>query len=498
MPTTPSTWDYEREETHSRAAEGNAGVDPGLAQGTTPTVTPSFARVDPDPRRSAQRLPAAQAALQPGTPPRSSRRSPGFRRTSSSRSPRSSGRPGRPTRSGSIVYAVGLTHHTSGVQMIRASASCNSCSGNVGRPGRRRQRRAGPRQHPGQHRQRHQSWEILPGYLAIPRPGIETIADYLDTVPAKQLRPNSINYFGTNYRKFLVSLLKAFFGDRGHRRQRLRASRWIPKPDKNSSWMTVHDEALAGRLHGLINSGMSRASTIGPDSNRVSGVDRQAQVARDHGPVPDRGLRVLARAGGRSGEHPDRGASSYRPRTGSRSRARSSTRDAGPSGSTPVLAGRRARSATTTTSSPSCYLRLGGCTRRRAARFPDPILNLTWPYSNPVNPRARRARQGDQRRRPHHGPAAVDVQRPARTTAPPASGNWLYCGSWTEEGNHDGSPRHRRPDRASGSSTTGPGPGPLNRRVLYNRASADADGKPWDPTRPGIVWNGVGVGRRRS
>jgi formate dehydrogenase major subunit len=31
---------------------------------------------------------------------------------------------------------------------------------------------------------------------------------------------------------------------------------------------------------------------------------------------------------------------------------------------------------------------------------------------------------------------------------------------------------------------------PLNRRVLYNRASADLDGKPWDPTRPGIWWNG--------
>jgi formate dehydrogenase major subunit len=32
---------------------------------------------------------------------------------------------------------------------------------------------------------------------------------------------------------------------------------------------------------------------------------------------------------------------------------------------------------------------------------------------------------------------------------------------------------------------------PLNRRVLYNRASADLDGKPWDPTRPGITWNGT-------
>jgi len=30
---------------------------------------------------------------------------------------------------------------------------------------------------------------------------------------------------------------------------------------------------------------------------------------------------------------------------------------------------------------------------------------------------------------------------------------------------------------------------PANRRIMYNRASADPEGKPWDPTRPGIVWN---------
>ena len=38
---------------------------------------------------------------------------------------------------------------------------------------------------------------------------------------------------------------------------------------------------------------------------------------------------------------------------------------------------------------------------------------------------------------------------------------------------------------------------PSNRRILYNRASADAAGKPWDPTRPGIKWNGTELGRRR-
>ena len=38
---------------------------------------------------------------------------------------------------------------------------------------------------------------------------------------------------------------------------------------------------------------------------------------------------------------------------------------------------------------------------------------------------------------------------------------------------------------------------PLNRRVLYNRASADLDGKAWDPARPGIQWDGEDqIGRR--
>jgi formate dehydrogenase major subunit len=31
---------------------------------------------------------------------------------------------------------------------------------------------------------------------------------------------------------------------------------------------------------------------------------------------------------------------------------------------------------------------------------------------------------------------------------------------------------------------------PANRRILYNRASADAQGRPWDATRAGIAWDG--------
>ncbi|MDR8230373.1 formate dehydrogenase, partial [Acinetobacter baumannii] len=32
---------------------------------------------------------------------------------------------------------------------------------------------------------------------------------------------------------------------------------------------------------------------------------------------------------------------------------------------------------------------------------------------------------------------------------------------------------------------------PLNRRILYNRASADPQGKPWDPKRQLLKWDGA-------
>ena len=91
------------------------------------------------------------------------------------------------------------------------------------------------------------SWEIFPGYLAVPKPGMNTMADYIAKVPSKPTSPNAVNYFGTNYKKFLVSTLKAFYGDAAKADNDFAYS-WLPKPAQNSSWLTVHDEARSGRL----------------------------------------------------------------------------------------------------------------------------------------------------------------------------------------------------------------------------------------------------------
>ena len=77
-----------------------------------------------------------------------------------------------------------------------------------------------------------QSWDILPGYLNIPRPGTTTIDEYVDTSALTQLDPDAVNYFGTNYHKFLVSLSKAWYGDAATAANEY-AFDYYPKPDRN-------------------------------------------------------------------------------------------------------------------------------------------------------------------------------------------------------------------------------------------------------------------------
>ena len=171
---------------------------------------------------------------------------------------------GVPDKVGNIVYAVGLTHHTQGSQMIRAAAIVQLLLGNVGRPGGGLNAERGHANIQG-NTDNAQSWDILPGYLAIPRPGVDTIDQYVDQFALTPLDPDAINYFGTNYRKFLVSLLKAWYGDRATAANDY-LSLTSPSP-QDCSWMTYYDEALAA-VAGLFNSGMSSVN-IGPDSNRV-------------------------------------------------------------------------------------------------------------------------------------------------------------------------------------------------------------------------------------
>ena len=120
--------------------------------------------------------------------------------------------------------------------------------------------------------------------------------------------------------------------------------------------------------------------------------------------------------------------------------------------------------------------------------YHEPILNLQWNYLN--------------QREPHLEELAAEINGSdlqtgellssfgqLRDDGTTSSGNWLYTGSFTEEGNMMA---RRGTDDPSGMGFHHDWAfsWPLNRRVLYNRASADGDGRPWDGSRAGIRWTG--------
>src|SRR5712691_8227700 len=176
------------------------------------------------------------------------------------------GQMGTPDKVMTIVYAVGLTHHTTGGELIRSGAVLQLLLGNMGRPGGGMNAERGHANIQG-NTGHSISWEILPGYLRIPAPGQKTIADYVAQSAPKKSDPNSWNFFGLNYGKFMVSTLKAWYGDAATTSNEF-AFNYVPKPGQNSSWMSIYDQALKGKMEGVMLSGMTAAS-IGPDSNQV-------------------------------------------------------------------------------------------------------------------------------------------------------------------------------------------------------------------------------------
>ncbi len=148
------------------------------------------------------------------------------------------------------------------------------------------------------------------------------------------------------------------------------------------------------------------------------------------------------------------------------------------------------------------FLKVRELYARDGGRLPEPVQRLNWWYSNPSVPSL------DEVAKEINGWAITDVQDPrtkatilragqqlarfldTRADGTTLSGNWLYIGMYTDAGNLT--------QRRTSSDPSGLGrypewafSWPANRRILYNRCSADSQGRPWDATRTGIVWNGA-------
>jgi formate dehydrogenase major subunit len=398
------------------------------------------------------------------------------------------GEMGRPDKVMTIVYAVGLTHHTTGVQLIRSGALLQLLLGNIGRPGGGMNAERGHANIQG-NTDHAISWEILPGYLRIPAPGQRNLDDYVKQSASTKLQPNAVNFFGTNYRKFMVSLLKTWYGDAATRKNEF-AFDHLPKPAGNTSWISIFDQALQGKMEGLMLSGMT-ATSIGPDSNQVLHALSNLKwlVVMDAFPTTSS---EFWRAPGTDpatvqtevfllpATHWIEKDGSF---TNSGRWAQWKDQVLPPEGEARhdhwILA--------------ELFQRVRELYRRQGGKYPAPIMDLTLPYRDPRKPLLDEIAQEINGRDLKTGKRLetfADLKDDGTTTA----GDWIYTGSYPEAGN-----LAKRRDGVQDPATNDPtGMGfypnwgwswPLNRRVLYNRASADQQGRPWDPERPGIRWD---------
>jgi len=142
-------------------------------------------------------------------------------------------------------YAVGWTHHTTGVQMIRAAAIIQALLGNIGRPGggilalRGHSSIQGSTDIPT-------LYNLLPGYLPQPRsrPWHRTFENYLKA-------ERSPTGWWHNFPKYAVSLLHAWYGRRATPDNEW-GYQWIPKITGDHSQQPMMLALRDGTIRGML------------------------------------------------------------------------------------------------------------------------------------------------------------------------------------------------------------------------------------------------------
>jgi len=154
-------------------------------------------------------------------------------------------------KSGTIMYAMGTTQHTHGTQNIRAYAILQLLLGNIGMAGGGINALRGESNVQGS-TDHCLLWHILPGYLKVPVAADVTLQDHLDRATPKSADPKSANWW-QNYPKYMVSLLKSWYGDNATEDNDFGFG-WLPRcnPGTNYSHIALFEAMEKGDIKGLI------------------------------------------------------------------------------------------------------------------------------------------------------------------------------------------------------------------------------------------------------
>ncbi len=395
---------------------------------------------------------------------------------------------GEKGKSGTSMYAMGWTQHTVGVQNIRAMCIIQLLLGNMGVAGGGVNALRGESNVQGSTDQG-LLFHILPGYLPTPAASIGSLAAYNEKFTPKSNDPRSANWW-QNRPKYVTSLLKSFFGDKATPENEFGYG-WLPKVDdgKPYTWLDLFDAMYGGKIKGFFAWGQNPACS-GANSNKT----RTALTKLDWMV----NVNLFDNETGSFWRGPGMKPAEIKTEVFMLPACVSVEKEGSISNSGRWMQWRYRGPKPLGHSLPDgdIIMELGLKLKALYAKggtFADPILNLKWDYMT------------DHKFDPHKVAKEIngywvkdktigDVTYKAGTLVAPgfallqadgstSCGNWVYCGSYTDKGN-----MAARRGQEDAPNKIGLYPGfawcwPVNRRIIYNRASCDPKGQPYDTKR---------------
>lgn len=403
-----------------------------------------------------------------------------------------------PTRTMTSMYALGWTQHSKGSQNIRGMAMLQLLLGNIGVPGGGMNALRGHSNIQGLTDVGLMS-NLIPGYLAIPRESETTLEGYLSTRENLPLVPNQISYW-RNYDKFFVSFMKSMWGEHATVENDWGYD-WLPKLDiAQYDAMKMFDMLKNDEVNIYFCQGFNPILAF-PNRAKMTEAFSKLKMLVVMDPLETE----TAAFWENHGIYNDVDSASIQTEvlelpTTCFAEDEGATVNSGrwlqwhwPGATAPGEAN------TDNWIMANIFQRVRRLYEQEGGVVPEPILNLTWDYADPLHPTSAELAME------LNGKALVDLpgdNGPARGQGEQLSGFgelrndgttaaacWIYTGCWTEDGNMMA--------RRDNSDPSGMGihqnwafAWPANRRILYNRASCDLDGRPWDPERVIVEWDG--------
>lgn len=396
------------------------------------------------------------------------------------------------------LYALGFTEHSIGTQNIRSMAIIQLLLGNIGMPGGGINALRG-------HSNVQGTTDMgllptsLPGYMRLPNDKETSYEQYIDAITPKDIVPNQVNYY-RNTSKFFVSLMKSFYGDNA-----TKENGWgfdfLPKFERLYDPITHIHLMNEGKMHGYICQGFNVLNSLPNKNKTIAGLSKlKYLIILD--PLQTETSEFWKNFGESNDVNPaDIQTEVFRLPTTCFAEEDGSIANSGrwaqwhwkacdqPGEALPdvdILSMLREEML-------ELYHREGG-------RGLESFEAMRWDYIQSHSPSA------EELCKELNGYALADLYDDngnlmykkgqllngfahLRDDGTTSSGNWLYAGQWTEKGNQTANRDNSDPS-GLGCNIGWGFAWPANRRVLYNRASLDINGNPWDPKRQLIKWNG--------